>query len=35
LPKYTKCTAVSVRIVFGIADDHLNVNFRSALVHLA
>jgi len=34
-PKYTKCTAVSDCIVFGIADDHLNVSFQPALVHLA
>ena len=35
LRKYTKCTGVSDRIVFGIADDQLNVSFQPALVHLA
>jgi len=35
LPKYTKRTAVSDRIVFGIADDHLNEYFQPALAHLA
>jgi hypothetical protein len=35
LPKYTERTALSDGIVFGIAEDHLNVNFEPALVHVA
>ena len=34
LCKYTKCTALSDPIVFGMSEDHVNVNFQPAVVHL-
>ena len=34
LRKYTKCTALSDPIVFVMSEDHVNVNFQPAVVHL-
>ena len=34
LCKYTKCTALSDTIVFVMSEDHVNVHFQPAVVHL-